>query len=89
VDKVVINSDFIDDLGVDHSDVPALYALFGEEFGITIPNNEAEKMHTPGDVIQYLIRIGVCPRGTLCLFTCSVRLGFRPGTMAAKKLTRA
>ncbi len=54
VDKVVPDAKFIDDLGADSLDVVELIMAFEEEFGIEIPDEDAEKIQTVGDVIDYL-----------------------------------
>jgi acyl carrier protein len=54
VDKVVPDAKFIDDLGADSLDVVELIMAFEEEFGIEIPDEDAEKIQTVGDVINYL-----------------------------------
>ncbi len=53
-DKVVPDAKFIDDLGADSLDVVELIMAFEEEFGIEIPDEDAEKIQTVGDVINYL-----------------------------------
>jgi acyl carrier protein len=42
------------DLGADSLDVVELVMAFEEEFGIEIPDEDAEKIRTVGDVINYL-----------------------------------
>ena len=53
-DKVVDNASFIDDLGADSLDTVELVMAFEEEFGIDIPDEDAEKMSSVGDAIKYL-----------------------------------
>ncbi len=53
-EKVVPEAKFIDDLGADSLDVVELIMAFEEEFGIEIPDEDAEKIQTVGDVINYL-----------------------------------
>jgi len=45
---------FIDDLGADSLDTVELVMAFEEEFGIEIPDSEAEKMASVGDALKYL-----------------------------------
>ncbi len=52
--KITENSSFLDDLGLDSLDIIELIMAFEEEFDLEIPDEEAEKMKTVGDVIKYL-----------------------------------
>ena len=45
---------FIEDLGADSLDTVELVMAFEEEFGIEIPDEDAEKMQTVGDAITYI-----------------------------------
>jgi len=54
VDKITPEAKFVDDLGADSLDVVELIMAFEEEFGIEIPDEDAEKIQTVGDVINYL-----------------------------------
>lgn len=47
-------SDFIKDLGSDSLDLVELVMELEEEFGITIPEEEADKVRTVGDVIDHI-----------------------------------
>tara|TARA_Y100000758_G_scaffold205083_1_gene146692 strand:- start:1 stop:240 length:240 start_codon:yes stop_codon:yes gene_type:complete len=53
-DQVNTGSSFIDDLGADSLDTVELVMAFEEEFGLDIPDEDAEKMATVSDVIKYL-----------------------------------
>ena len=53
-DKVVDNASFIDDLGADSLDTVELVMAFEEEFGIEIPDDDAEKITTVQAAIDYL-----------------------------------
>ena len=53
-DKVTEDASFIDDLGADSLDTVELVMAFEEEFGIEIPDEDAEKLQTVGDAIRYL-----------------------------------
>jgi acyl carrier protein len=52
--KVTTDSSFIDDLGADSLDTVELVMAFEEEFGIEIPDEDAQKMRTVSDAISYL-----------------------------------
>lgn len=52
--KITENSSFVDDLGADSLDIIDLIMVFEEEFKIEIPDKEAEKIKTVGDMIRYL-----------------------------------
>ena len=56
VDAGQITSDasFIDDLGADSLDTVELVMAFEEEFDIEIPDEDAEKIRTVRDVVNYL-----------------------------------
>lgn len=53
-DKVTSNAKFIDDLGADSLDTVELVMAFEEEFGIDVPDNEAEKLRSVEDVVAYI-----------------------------------
>lgn len=53
-EKVTDEASFVDDLGADSLDTVELVMAFEEEFGIDIPDEDAEKMRTVGDAISYL-----------------------------------
>ena len=48
-DQVSPQASFIDDLGADSLDTVELVMAFEEEFGIDIPDDDAEKMSSVGD----------------------------------------
>ena len=52
--KISIESSFIDDLGADSLDIVELIMAFEEEFDIEIPDEDAEKIKTVGDEVNYL-----------------------------------
>ncbi len=52
--QVTPQASFVDDLGADSLDTVELVMAFEEEFGIEIPDEEAEKLQTVGDVVKYL-----------------------------------
>ena len=45
---------FKDDLGADSLDTVELIMEFEKEFGITIPDDQAEKIGTVGDAVSYI-----------------------------------
>ena len=47
-------SSFVNDLGADSLDTVELVMRFEEEFGIEIPDEEAEKIQSVGDAITYI-----------------------------------
>ena len=53
-DQVKPESNFIDDLGADSLDTVELIMSFEEEFGVEIPDTEAEKIKTVQGVINYI-----------------------------------
>ncbi len=56
VDKASIKrtSSFVDDLKADSLDVVELVMEFEDEFGITIPDADYEKIKTVGDAVDYI-----------------------------------
>ncbi len=52
--KVTTEASFVEDLGADSLDTVELVMAFEEEFGIEIPDEDAEKMETVGDAMKYL-----------------------------------
>ena len=53
-ERVKPEASFIDDLGADSLDIVELVMAMEEEFGIEIPDEDAEKLKTVGDVASYL-----------------------------------
>ena len=53
-EQVTPEASFIDDLGADSLDNVELIMAFEEEFGASIPEEDAEKLSTVGKVIEYL-----------------------------------
>ncbi len=53
-DEIKMESSFIDDLGADSLDIVELIMALEEEFDIEIPDEEAEKISTVGDVVEYI-----------------------------------
>lgn len=53
-DEVTMEASFVDDLGADSLDIVELVMAFEEEFDIEIPDEDAEKIQTVGDAVEYL-----------------------------------
>ena len=53
-DNVTPDAHFIDDLGADSLDTVELVMAFEGEFDIEIPDEDAEKLETVGNAIDYL-----------------------------------
>ncbi|MGI6484944.1 MAG: acyl carrier protein [Thermoanaerobacterales bacterium] len=53
-DEVVPDALFIDDLGADSLDIVELIMAFEEEFDLEIPDEDAEKIKTVQNVIDYI-----------------------------------
>ena len=53
-DQVTPEAKFIEDLGADSLDTVELVMALEEEFGQEIPDEEAEKLQSVGDVIKYI-----------------------------------
>lgn len=53
-EEVTENARFIDDLGADSLDTVELVMRFEEEFGIEIPDEDAEKIQSVRDAISYI-----------------------------------
>ena len=53
-EQVKPEAKFIDDLGADSLDTVELVMAFEEEFEIEVPDEEAEKLTSVGDVISYI-----------------------------------
>ncbi len=53
-DQITRDTSFITDLGADSLDTVELVMEFEEEFDITIPDEEAEKIQTVGQAIDYI-----------------------------------
>ena len=51
---ITMEASFIDDLGADSLDIVELVMAIEEEFDIEIPNTDAEKVVTVGDVVEYI-----------------------------------
>jgi acyl carrier protein len=52
--EVIPEAKFIDDLGADSLDIVELIMALEDEYGIEIPDEDAEKIETVGDAIRYI-----------------------------------
>ena len=53
-EKVTHTASFIEDLGADSLDIVELVMQMEEEFDLDIPDDDAEKLKTVGDVVKYI-----------------------------------
>ena len=53
-DAVVAEAKFVDDLGADSLDTVELVMALEESFSLEIPDDEAEKIATVGDAVNYI-----------------------------------
>ncbi|MCE0523482.1 MAG: acyl carrier protein [Methylacidiphilales bacterium] len=53
-EQVTPQAKFIEDLGADSLDTVELVMAFEEEFNVEVPDEEAEKLQTVGDVVKYI-----------------------------------
>jgi acyl carrier protein len=53
-DQVTAEAKFIEDLGADSLDIVELVMALEEEFGSEIPDEQAEKLLTVGDVVKFI-----------------------------------
>jgi len=53
-EEVTESAKFVDDLGADSLDTVELVMALEEEYGVEIPDEDAEKLLTVGDAIKYI-----------------------------------
>ena len=53
-EQVTENASFIEDLGADSLDTVELVMAFEEEFSVEVPDEDAEKLLSVGDVVKYI-----------------------------------
>lgn len=53
-DEVTPEASFVDDLGADSLDIVELVMAFEEHFDMEIPDEDAEKIQTVGDAVNYI-----------------------------------
>ena len=54
IEEVTDTASFVDDLGADLLDTVELVMALEEEFGIEIPDEDAEKMTNVGEAVRYV-----------------------------------
>lgn len=57
-EEITEGSSFMEDLGADSLDTVELVMALEEEFGLEIPDEEAEKIKTVGDAVSYISEHG-------------------------------
>ncbi|MCL6614939.1 MAG: acyl carrier protein [Firmicutes bacterium] len=53
-EEVTLQASFVDDLGADSLDIVELVMALEEEFDMEIPDEDAEKIVTVGDAVNYI-----------------------------------
>ena len=53
-EEVAMESSFVDDLGADSLDIVELIMALETEYDLEIPDEDAEKITTVGDVVEYI-----------------------------------
>uniref|UniRef100_A0A7V5XI62 Acyl carrier protein n=1 Tax=Thermodesulfobacterium geofontis TaxID=1295609 RepID=A0A7V5XI62_9BACT len=53
-DQIKLEASFVDDLGADSLDLVELVMAMEEAFGMEVPDEEAEKLRTVKDAIEYI-----------------------------------
>jgi acyl carrier protein len=53
-EQVTLDASFIEDLGADSLDTVELVMAFEEEFGVEVPDEDAEKLLKVRDVVHYI-----------------------------------
>lgn len=53
-EEVTLEASFVDNLGADSLDIVELVMALEEEFDLEIPDEDAEKIRTVGEAIQYI-----------------------------------
>ncbi len=56
-EEITDESSFVEDLGADSLDTVELIMEFEDEFGIEIPDEQAEKISTVGEAVAYLEKL--------------------------------
>lgn len=57
IDSITMETTFIDDLGADSLDIVELIMALEEEFDMEIPEADAEKIISVGDVVEYIQKV--------------------------------
>lgn len=53
-EKITMDSNILEDFEADSLDVVDMVMSLEDEFGVEIPNEEIENLHTVGDVVRYV-----------------------------------
>lgn len=53
-EEITMEASFMDDLGADSLDIVELVMALETEFDLEIPDEDAEKISTVGDVVEYI-----------------------------------
>ena len=54
VKEITMESSFVDDLGADSLDIVELIMALEEDFDIEIPDEDAEKITSVGNIVEYI-----------------------------------
>ena len=54
VEDIALQSKLIEDLGADSLDIVEMLMMLEDEYGITIPDQDAMKLSTIGDIVTYM-----------------------------------
>ena len=57
-EEVTVDASFVDDLGADSLDTVELVMAFEEEFGLVIPDEDAEKITRVREAVDYITEHG-------------------------------
>ncbi len=53
-EQITLKTNLVEDLGADSLDVVELIMAFEDEFGISLPDEDAAKMKCVGDIVSYI-----------------------------------
>ena len=53
-DRITMDSNIMEDFDADSLDVVDMVMRLEDEFGIEVPDEEVEKLHTVGDVVRFI-----------------------------------
>lgn len=56
-DKITLKTNLVEDLGADSLDVVELVMAFEDEFGVSLPDEDVEKLKTVGDIVEYIKKL--------------------------------
>jgi len=69
-EEVTMDASFVDDLGADSLDTVELVMAFEEEFGLEIPDEDAEKITRVKEAVDYIVSHGK-KKEVVCGHSCS------------------